>query len=303
MARAGQVVGETVTLAGHDARAAVAEVVAAVCEDPAYRASQTGDASAQVVRSIRPVWALVLGVPTSLLFGAGLLLLLVKRTESCTIVGVDGPTGAVITLDGRLQALRLAAVRGILGGGQLAATPAPASPAIAIPPTSWPGIPTLPPPTATPLTPAAPHREWTPLPLPPGDEGAAHTLLAGRSVGVASATGAVATPTMVARFDDGSSFAVRSFTLVGRDPRGMPEESDAVLVAIADPTMTVSKTHLSLTPRAGGVEVADRASANGTAFALPGGGPSSLFVGRPQLLPPGAKVRFGDRTFEICVGP
>ena len=102
--------------------------------------------------------------------------------------------------------------------------------------------------------------------------------------------------------DDGTVVPVSGLTLIGRLPQGSPSESQAVLVSILDPTMTVSKTHLSIRPAPGGAEVADRASSNGTTVTDHAGQETRLVVGRPILVPFGSRVCLGDRVFHLVEG-
>lgn len=65
---------------------------------------------------------------------------------------------------------------------------------------------------------------------------------------------------------DGTRLRLDGPLLLGRDPAGILERPDAQLLAITDPSKTVSKTHALLEPdRGGGVRVLDLFSTNGVA--------------------------------------
>lgn len=268
-----------------------------VLADPAYRAADGGPSTVHLVRTYRPVWALVTGSVGSLAFGAGLLLFLVKRTERCSVMVHDGPTGTVVTLSGRLAAARAKAMRAALAEPPPARDPLddghPAESLVAVG-SATPSPSTTPPPA---------HLEAIGMPLLPPDEpgtwatGARTLVISSRDESPKGEHDGASR--LIARFDDGTSIELSGFTLLGREPRGLPEESEAALVPLLDPTLTVSKTHLSIRPVPGGAEIADRASSNGTTVISGGGQERSLVAGQPVLIAPGSRVRLGDRIFDL----
>ncbi|MFC7877928.1 RDD family protein [Isoptericola sp. NPDC057391] len=91
---------------------------------------------------------------------------------------------------------------------------------------------------------------------------------------------------------------VAARTLVGRQPQqdgGAP----ATLVRVEDPTRSVSKTHLELLPSAGGLQVTDLGSTNGSAVIAPGGQVQELVAGRPVTVAAGWVVQAGERRLTV----
>lgn len=118
----------------------------------------------------------------------------------------------------------------------------------------------------------------------------------------AGTTVPVARRRLLLRFTDGSELEVDRPLLVGRDPsRTRPGQEEAVPVVVRDPQVATSKTHLSLRPRRGLVEVEDLGSTNGTEIARPGGGFARCTPYAPALLEPGGRLRFGsfEATLEL----
>jgi hypothetical protein len=127
MARAGVIVHESIAVPGRHATEIGREVALAIGRDGVYQAAAVGPDTMQYVRSFRPQWSLVTAwITTFVLCGAGLVFFLVKKTESCTMSVVDGPTGAVVTLSGRLLPQHVAAVRAVLAGEIRTMPPVPA---------------------------------------------------------------------------------------------------------------------------------------------------------------------------------
>lgn len=89
--------------------------------------------------------------------------------------------------------------------------------------------------------------------------------------------------------------AVRS-GLVGRAPLGNDGE---LLVAIADPDRSISKTHLSFEPDPEGLWVVDLGSTNGTEVERPDRSATPVLAGERVHVPFGGTVRFGTRSFLV----
>ena len=140
-----------------------------------------------------------------------------------------------------------------------------------------------------------------------GSEEWTHTLPSRRIRDLRGTAAAVADPeatlesslpaTSDVLLDTGDRLPLSGPVLIGRDPANQPGES-AGLLALPDPSFSVSKTHLLLTPTQYGVEVVDRHSTNGVRIDRDGG---------EIICPPGAKVqahlgdtiRFGDRSLTL----
>lgn len=114
----------------------------------------------------------------------------------------------------------------------------------------------------------------------------------------ASAAGGVPAVRAVLRLDDGSRVEVRGATLLGRAPAPVAGEGAVQLVAVADDTRSVSKTHLAILPSRRGVLVVDRGSTNGSAV-VRDGSDLPLTPGDPVPVQAGDVVRFGDRTLTV----
>jgi hypothetical protein len=98
--------------------------------------------------------------------------------------------------------------------------------------------------------------------------------------------------------DDGSVVDLGELTLIGRDPVGAAGEQ-AQLVAIEDPTRSVSKTHLGIICEGTAWSVMDRNSTNGSCVVLSDGTLNRLDAGVPVPIGDGVEVRFGDRRLHL----
>lgn len=148
-------------------------------------------------------------------------------------------------------------------------------------------------PTAPSSHPAAPLASTSNEPLVtevPGVERDNAPTLARRPLGVKRLT-----------FDDGSEFFLAGKVLIGRDPEALTHYPDAELLPLADPGMSISKTHLALSVHADGVLVEDLRSTNGSRIALPTGATQPLAPGISCVAPLGSTIHFGDRTVLVSV--
>jgi hypothetical protein len=103
----------------------------------------------------------------------------------------------------------------------------------------------------------------------------------------------------VVEFDTGERATIGGLVLVGRRPAAKPGEHLARLVAIKDPTRSVSKTHLAMGEDDHGVWVVDRHSTNGTTVVPPIGRLRDCMPGERVYLAPGSRVMFGERSFAV----
>lgn len=275
MARAGTTVHETVNVAGSSAADVSARVAMALARTEAYQLVELGPARHQVVRAYRPTWALVVGTFCLPLFGLGLLFLLVRRTESCTIAALHGPVGLVLSIDGRLLKLHVDdARRAALDHGSR--TPAQASQTSS----PEPGL-------------------HSPIVVPPA--ATAPASVPGLDVTVARGKPLTSRPEQLAlRLSDGRCLPLVGRVVIGRDPAysasGRVEET---LVSIDDPSMSLSKTHLVVRADGGRVLVEDLHSTNGTEVAPPGGERQALTPGQPAGLTAGSRLHFGGHVAEV----
>src|SRR5690606_10438257 len=105
------------------------------------------------------------------------------------------------------------------------------------------------------------------------------------------ATRAAPAPRGVLTWDDGTRVAIYGRTLFGRNPAA---EDDAVVVAVRDETLSLSKTHFEILPDHGGVWVIDRHSTNGTVL-VRGDARTPVEPGRRHGLQTADVLEFGDR--------
>lgn len=129
----------------------------------------------------------------------------------------------------------------------------------------------------------------------PGDSVAAGNPAGGLRSAAGSATVGVS---LQAVLDDGTPVALSALTLIGRDPAASNGE-EASLVALEDPTRSVSKTHLAVMRTGDGWAVVDRNSTNGVSIVANDGSEVALTSGTPAAVSGGAVVRFGERSMRL----
>jgi len=267
-------------------------VAAAVRGAPDIRVVEVGPGSLQCARTHRPRWALVAGILTLPAFGLGILFLLVKRTDVCRITVADSPRGTTITLAGSLDPAAVEALRRVIDEGDPTASDVEQAPAtsmreeLAAP--SMNDILESTVASATTVTPS-------PIPLP--------SALAPSEADDRTVVRTSRRSNTRLRFDHGATVELDGALVVGRDPSataaGVPS---AAVVAVADPGMSVSKTHLIITDDARGLVVDDLHSTNGTVVVPTGGSPVPVEPGRAVAVAPGCVIEFGDRRIEV-LGP
>lgn len=86
--------------------------------------------------------------------------------------------------------------------------------------------------------------------------------------------------------------------LIGRRPAA-GSETWAHLIAVVDPEQSVSSTHLAFRPVAGGLEVVDRGSTNGTVLVDPDGKPWTLVPAQPALVTAGWTLVLGTHRIPL----
>jgi hypothetical protein len=99
--------------------------------------------------------------------------------------------------------------------------------------------------------------------------------------------------------DDGSRQRLPVRSLIGRAPTVPAGADDYALIAMTDPAMEMSRTHLAVTVEDGRVWIADLDTPNGTDVLLPGGERVTLGPREPLAVEPGSRVSIGDRTFTF----
>lgn len=127
----------------------------------------------------------------------------------------------------------------------------------------------------------------------------------------ASPTGSAATPsvdrTVLAEpaagatlvFDDVLAVPIVGSLVLGRDPVVPASHPTAFSLAVADPAMRSSKTHLVVEARGQVFEITDLGSTNGVSMTLADGASRRLVPFEATVLPQGAKAHLGGRWFEV----
>lgn len=105
-------------------------------------------------------------------------------------------------------------------------------------------------------------------------------------------------PSVLLRFDDGTTAVVADSALIGRDPAPRTGEAAGELIALPDASRSLSKTHARLELVDGEISVIDRHSTNGTAVTLHGT-TTTVPPGGRLAVPAGATIAFGDRTATV----
>jgi len=173
--------------------------------------------------------------------------------------------------------------------GSVHRAPPPAPRAAEAPPVSYPG------PAHAPVVAAA--EAWAPpmiAPPPPTSDRPADAPAG------SARPASLARPAAVLVLDTGERIPVAAGrgVLIGRAPARGNGEDDLDAVAIADHTMSVSKTHILVRSTPGGLEVADRHSTNGSAV-VRDGRQHELVPDRPTPVHDGDDIRFGDRRARV----
>lgn len=270
---------ESVDVVGRSTAEVGGVLQAILGDDGAHQFAMSGPDSFRLVRTYRPTWATVAGVTTFLVCGLGLLFLFVKRTETCVLTVVSGPTGAVLTISGTMEAGRVAALREALSG--TVGRPADES-------WSRPPEPALPGPVGPPPSFAAP--------APPDDPS---EMTVARPAAVVERPQPEPDGPRV-RLEDGTSVVLGPLTLIGRNPAPQEPGDAPTLIPLAD--ASISKTHLSLRVRGEMLVAEDLHSTNGTRLIAPGGAEHHLVAGRPEPVVPGTRLLLGGCSLEVLGG-
>ena len=113
-----------------------------------------------------------------------------------------------------------------------------------------------------------------------------------------TATAARPVPRWNLRFPGGSQSIVTRTLLIGRSPSARAEWPGAELLAVADSTNSVSKTHAAFEADESGLWVHDLASTNGV-WVVSGTDVTEAVAGRRVRVPAGASVELGDFIFTV----
>lgn len=279
MPRAGRAVDETLScrgLTGSEVRHLIVERVSA---ENGYRVVGVGADRFHFARSVRPMWATIVGWGTAVT-GVGLLFLLVRTTETCSAVLEEDHSGVRVRLTGRLDGPLYDELRSRVSSAS--------SGPVVVPPI----VPTT---VATAAQPVIVLSSSASSPPQPGaDTDPSRSLVAARSDVTLTPVAGQALGWLL-EFDDGTRIPLDGPVLVGRDPALAPDDPpETVLAQVEDPGRSVSKTHLLVTLDGGRVWVADRHSTNGTFIVDPQGSVAPVPPGARTEVPRGCTVALGD---------
>lgn len=98
---------------------------------------------------------------------------------------------------------------------------------------------------------------------------------------------------------DGTRVSLDGPLLLGRDPAGIPDRTEARLLPVSDPGKTVSKTHALLDPTPEGVRVRELHSTNGVAIDTEEGR-RLLTAGGEAVAPSGATILLGSFAIGVA---
>lgn len=125
------------------------------------------------------------------------------------------------------------------------------------------------------------------------------------SAPVASAPAASPAPTasMAARAllvdHDSIRYTVDGTALIGRNPTAHPAHPGLAVIAVADDSFSMSKTHARLDVVDGGIRLTDLGSSNGSAAIDRAGVAAPVADGDSTIIPWGGTMRLGDRAFAV----
>jgi hypothetical protein len=283
-------------------------IVDALAADPHYDLAEVGPERNRLARSYRPTWAVIAAILTAPVFGLGLLFLLVKRTESCDVSVVDGPTSAVMTMNGRLLATtRSTLERAVdrdrdssryVDAGQVEARHRePSSPVVPR---------TVSPPPAT-------LRSVAPAPAPPPPASSTPSPPLPDTSDPATVMRPVAVPEDVTRARSEVAKAPLRYSVrlndevvdlrpgtplfIGRAPRG-----EGRCLSVGADELEVSKTHLCVWVDDDAMKVRDLHSTNGTSVVGRDGTAQVLEADVPRILGAGEAVHFGGQVLTVVGG-
>ena len=103
----------------------------------------------------------------------------------------------------------------------------------------------------------------------------------------------------VLQFSTGENVTIAGAGLIGRNPVAQPGEYVDQLIAVFDPTKSVSKTHLEFGQEAGRFWVSDRFSTNGSVVRQPDAEPRRCEPGRRYFVARGTRIDIGEQFFVV----
>ena len=88
-------------------------------------------------------------------------------------------------------------------------------------------------------------------------------------------------------------------TLLGRAPVAVAPWEEADTVPVTDPDRSISKTHLAVLLDGDRLSVRELGSTNGSAVVGADGARTTLLMGQDVVVPDGARIELGDRSFTV----
>ena len=178
--------------------------------------------------------------------------------------------------------------------------PPPPAPAPAAPPAPGAMPPVPPPPAARRLD--RDRAAMPPVPPPPAVPEAAPAAAPAAAIDEGPTVARTALPRAGATLvmDTGQRIAlVAPRTLLGRAPVAVPPWDKADTVPVIDPDRSISKTHLAVLLDGDRLSVRELGSTNGSAVVAADGARTTLLMGQDVVVPDGARVELGDRSFTV----
>jgi hypothetical protein len=294
-AGAGTTVSTTIELRRLDRVSAAALAIGTISANDTYKSTTVGEGVYQFSRVYRPRWATISGWALTIgLLGAGYWLLLIKRTEACTMwVSEDRATVRVV-LAGALLAEVYERMCGAFD--EVEGTPGPSSevndPENAAFDTGDDLLPSRVFRASLTVTPAeidltADEPDEIDLVAPVRPPTPPRAMLDLPEV----------------RFETGEQIRVMGMVYVGRNPMHHDANGRAIeWLAVADPTGTVAKTHFAMGANLGGLWVEDLFSTTGTSVGVDAQNARRVRPLERTPVSAGEKIFFGDLSALVLAG-
>jgi hypothetical protein len=284
---AGTRVSTTIELRRLDRVSAAAMAIGTISANGTYEATTVGEGVYQFSRVYRPKWATICGWALTIgLLGAGYWVLLIKRTEACTMWVTEDRATVRVVLAGAL--LPNVYERVCSAFDEVEGTRGPSSEVNDSEGAAFDKGDDL----------LAPRVFRTSLTLAPAeidltaDEPDEIDLVPPVRAPTPSST---VLDLPEARFETGEQIRVMGTVYVGRDPMHHDANGRAVeRLAVADPTGTVAKTHFVMGANLGGLWVEDLFSTTGTSVGVDAQNARNARPLERIAVSPGQKIFFGD---------
>ena len=300
-------------------------LVVSIAQQRGYTVAATGPGQFRMMRQKRPTWAVVAAILTFPFLAIGLLFLLVKKTDSGTVAVFEARDGTKVRFVGGIddEIVDSIASRTASRDGVAAAAVAPSVDRTAV--ASEDEIPKPMPPVAAPDEPAA--QKDSMVGAGPAATRSSRTATTGSEPTTLIESSPIARPTepspvsditdldktvarprrasassgsVVVSFPNGRSVPLSNGIVVGRSPQ-VPAGMGA-LALVPYPDGSLSKTHLTIEPTAGGITVTDLHSTNGTEI-VTGDSARACPPGEAVGVDAGVEVRAGDVAIRIESSP